>query len=61
MNNDKDLFSQIDNLFESASIDEANELISEQLAPTTRDYEKDLIEKLNRNQVLLQRSKHVSL
>ena len=53
MTNDKDLFSQINDLFEDVTVDQASDLIGEELAPTQSDYEKELIEKLNKNEFQL--------
>ena len=50
MTNDKDLFSQINDLFEDVTVDQASNLIDEKLTPSQTDYEKELIEKLNRNE-----------
>ena len=51
MTNDKDLFSQINELFDSASLDEASELIGDKIQPSQKEKEKELIEKLNRNEI----------
>ena len=50
MTNDKDLFSQINDLFEDVTVDQASNLIGEELTPSQTDYEKELIEKLNKNE-----------
>jgi len=49
MTNDKDLFSQINDLFEDVTVDQASDLIGEKLTPKQSDYERELIEKLNNN------------
>ena len=51
MINDKDLNSQINDLFESASLDEASELIGDKIQPSQYEKEKELIDKLNRNEI----------
>ena len=53
MTNDKDLFSQINDLFEDVTVDQASDLIGEKLTPKQSDYEKELIEKLNNNEFQL--------
>ena len=53
MTNDKDLFSQINDLFEDVTVDQASDLIGEKLTPKQSDYEKELIEKLNKNEFQL--------
>ena len=53
MTNDKDLFSQINDLFEDVTVDQASDLIGEKLTPKQSDYEKELIEKLNNNDFTL--------
>jgi hypothetical protein len=53
MNNDKDLHSQIDNLFEEMSLDETKNLIQEEIEPTQEEYENELINKLNNNDIVL--------
>ena len=53
MTNDKDLFSQINDLFEDVTVDQASNLIGEELTPSQSDYEKELIEKLNKNEFKL--------
>ena len=51
MTNDKDLFNSIDELFEDLTVDEASKLIGEELKPSQEDYEKELIETLNNNDI----------
>ena len=53
MTNDKDLFSQLDELFEDIDVDQAAILAGGEIEPTHEDYEKELIEKLNNNEIEL--------
>ena len=53
MTNDKDLFSQINDLFEGVNVDQASELVGEEIVPSQEDYEKELINKLNNNEIEL--------
>ena len=53
MTNDKDLFSQLDDLFEEVNVDQASMLAGGEIQPTQEDYEKELIEKLNNNEIEL--------
>ncbi len=53
MTNDKNLFSnELDNLFEEVSLDEAAQLAGGEIKPTQKEYEKELIDKLNNNELL---------
>ena len=56
MTNDKDLFGQLDDLFESINLDEAADLAREagsEIEPTQEEYEQELIQKLNNNEIEL--------
>jgi hypothetical protein len=39
MNNDKDLFNQLDDLFEEINVDQASLLVGGEIAPSQNDYE----------------------
>lgn len=47
MTNDKDLFSQINGLFEDVNLDQATNLIGGAIKPTGEEYEQELLDKLN--------------
>lgn len=53
MTNDKDIFSQLDELFEDVDVDQAALLAGGEIEPTQEDYEKELIQKLNNNEIEL--------
>ncbi len=53
MNNDKDLFNQLDDLFGEINVDQASLLVGGEISPSQNDYESELIEKLNNNEIEL--------
>ena len=53
MTNDKNLFNQLDDLFEEINVDQASLLVGGEIKPSQNDYESELIEKLNNNEIEL--------
>ena len=52
MTKDKNFSNELDNLFEEMSLDEASILAGGEIQPTQEEYEKELINKLNNNELL---------